>query len=187
MCGAALLLHCVAFSSALFISVISQRMGRKTPHSFFYKSSCRILCSQDGDGPRSYFQRFEECTLCCRFLKPTPLMVFHHSKQRPSINRRVTTCGIGVGGEHTPAWCVMTTNINSSTNTQGVCETYVVHVGTLSDELVRSHAPALLWLLYQYLQVKLSFVISHHLCELIFTASPLPSEPSSATTFPVQV
>lgn len=60
-----------------------------------------------------------------------------------------------------------------------------VHVGKLSNVLVRSQKVGLLWLLRQYLHLKLSFVISHYLCGLIFTAANLSS--TYTTTFPVQI
>lgn len=61
------------------------------------------------------------------------------------------------------------------------------HVGKLSNVLVRSQKVGLLWLLCQYLHLKLSFVISHYLCGLIFTAAILSSVPTYTTTFPVQI
>ncbi len=62
-----------------------------------------------------------------------------------------------------------------------------VHVGKLSDVLVRSQKVGLLWLLCQYFHLKVSFAVSHNLCRLIFTAVNLSSVPTYTTTFPVQI
>lgn len=113
---------------------------------FFHRSCWHPFSTQEADNRLCRFQRFELCALCCLFLKQhlyLSVNMFTSNVYSAGIRSEETHLCLFQESIVPLLFCIMYSWFACS-----------VHVGKLSNVLLRSQKLGLLWLLCQYLPLK---------------------------------